>query len=244
MSTVRDKLIEDYAVHYNRMQAGQVDPRGMLPDRRGRYELEVGDLVDACPDGSKVLDLGCGTGNVLAYLDADKKHITPVGVDSSTSQIAIAQKFLPELEIHCTDGLEFLEANPGAFGGIICTDVFEHIPGKELLGRWVLSALEALQPGGFLFCRMPNGASIISGYCRYRDLTHECSFTSSSVLQLLESAGFIDCKIRPIRLPHFTGKARLFIEHWLHRAIFRICGEAGQEIYTSNICAVGYRGRD
>lgn len=240
MTSVRDKLIEDYAVHYTRMQHGKIDPRGMLPGRRPIYELESGDLVRAQPRPAKILDLGCGTGNCLAWL-AEIPGVQPYGVDGSSSQIEIAKHYLPDLNIELGDGLEYLKAHPNTFNGIICTDVFEHIPGKDLLAEWVRSCKEALVPGGFLFCRMPNATSLIGSFCRYRDLTHECSFTVSSMLQLLEAAGLQDCKIRRVRSPSALGKIRLWLERRLHRIVYVLAGELGPEEFTSNICGVGYR---
>ena len=240
MSTVRDELIKDYAKHYTRMHAGKIDPRGMLPARRAKYELDFGALVRKVPQGGKVLDLGCGTGNLLAWL-AEIPGIQPCGVDGSVTQVEIAKQHFPELSIHCGDGLQYLKDNPGQFAGIICTDVLEHLPGKDLLTEWVRSAKSALAPGGFFFCRSPNAASLLGSYCRYRDLTHECSFTTTSFLQLLEAAGLDDCAIQPIRSPSMSGKIRLWTERLLHQWVYRICGEAGREEYTTNICAVGFR---
>lgn len=239
MSSVRDELVRDYAKHYTRMQAGKIDPKGLLAGRRAKYELDFGDLVRRVPQGGKVLDLGCGMGNLLAWL-SEFPNIQPCGVDGSASQVEIARQHLPNSDIQCGDGLQYLKEHVGQFSGIICTDVLEHIPGKDLLADWVRSARAALAPGGFFFCRSPNAASLLGSFCRYRDLTHECSFTVSSFLQLLEVAGFDDCAIRPIRSAKLSGKLRLWIERQLHQIIFRICGEAGREEYTTNICAVGF----
>jgi 2-polyprenyl-3-methyl-5-hydroxy-6-metoxy-1,4-benzoquinol methylase len=242
MTSIRDKLIEDYAEHYARVNAG-TDPSA-LPARRFRHiQAQYHGLVQPLPKGSRVLDLGCGTGMLLSWLGR-QPNLVPVGVDSSSSQIAVAQKALPNLEIHCADGLEFLRARPGSFAAIFCTDVLEHIPGKDLLGEWVELAAQALQPGGFFFCRMPNAANIIGSYCRYRDLTHECSFTTTSILQLLESAGLENCRVYPIRAAGTAANVRMAVEYYLHRWIFRICGEKLEHTFTTNICALGYRAAD
>jgi 2-polyprenyl-3-methyl-5-hydroxy-6-metoxy-1,4-benzoquinol methylase len=236
---LRDRLVETYAEHYRRVNES-IDPGQLSPERIRHMEVMYGELIRSLPISARVLDLGCGTGMLLSWLGR-RKDIVPVGVDGSSSQVELAKRYLPTVEIYCQDGLEFLRSHPQEFAGIFCTDVLEHIPGKDLLLAWVEAAAAALKPGGFFYCRSPNGANIISGYCRYRDLTHECSFTSTSMLQLLEAAGLRDCRILPIRGIDFSSRLRLSLERWFHRVVFRLCGEALEKVFTTNVCAVGYR---
>ncbi len=241
MSLLRDRLIEDYAEHFARVNEN-IDPRKVHPDRFQHMDANYGELVRPLAAGDRVLDLGCGSG-ILLYWLSRQGELAPVGVDSSSSQIAVAREALPDAEVHCEDGLEFLESRPDSFAGIFCTDVLEHLPSKDLTLRWVETARQALQPGGFFYCRMPNAASLLGSYSRYRDLTHECSFTSTSILQLLEAGGLTDCRVLPIRGTDFSGRCRLKVEFWLHKILFRICGVALETVFTSNVCAVGYRAR-
>ena len=124
---------------------------------------------------------------------ASSAGVTPVGVDASPTQLEIARRAFPDLEITCSDGLEYLRANPESFDGIFCTDVLEHVPGTVNCIEWVQAARAALRPGGFFVCRCPNGANLTAGFSRYIDLTHERSFTEISILQLLEAGGLRDC---------------------------------------------------
>lgn len=239
MPQLRERLIEDYAEHYARVNA-HIDPRRIDPGLLKYFDANMAPLLQGVPAGSPVLDLGCGTGLMLSWLAA-RTSLTPHGVDSSTSQTEVARRALPQVEIECTDGLQYLRDRPGYFAAIFCTDVLEHIPGKDLLLQWVETARDALRPGGFFYCRMPNAASLVGGYARYRDLTHEHAFTSTAILQLLEAAGLQDCRVAPIRGFDFSSRARLRIEWWMHKVLFRICGEALEDVFTSNVCALGYR---
>lgn len=239
MSRLHDQLVATYAEHYRRVNAS-IDPTSITDGLRKTYAANYSELIREVPTGGRVLDLGCGTGKLLIWLQ-EQPGVQPVGVDSSPSQVEVAQATLPEAEIHCADGLEFLRAHRNSFAGILCNDVLEHIPGDDALLDWVEAVRDALTPGGFFRCRSPNGASLIGSYCRYRDLTHVRSFTTTSMLQLLEAAGLERCRATPIRGGSLGAKLRLAAEAALHKAVFRLCGESLETIFTTNICAVGYR---
>lgn len=117
-----------------------------------------GDLIAQVPAGGEILDLGCGTGFLLSWL-AGQPGIIPVGVDALPRQVALVRQFLPDLEIDSSDGLPYLRRNKGRFEGIFCTDVLEHVRGGELRLEWLEAAREALRPGGFFCCRVPNAAA-------------------------------------------------------------------------------------
>lgn len=239
MSRLRDILVRQYAEHYSRINES-VDPRALTDRSMAMMSLMYGDIIASLPPGSRILDLGCGTGFLLNWLSR-QPGITAIGVDGSATQVDIARRCLPEVEVVCEDGLEFLNRNQKTFSGIFCTDVLEHIYNEDNMLAFVESAREALLNGGFFFCRMPNAANLTATYSRYIDLTHERSFTSASILQLLEAAGLRDCRIVPIRMAHMSGRIRLVLERLIHRAIFRLCGHDLEKVFTSNVCAIGYR---
>jgi 2-polyprenyl-3-methyl-5-hydroxy-6-metoxy-1,4-benzoquinol methylase len=216
------------------------DPRSMTPQWLRSFQRTFGFLTDSLPPGSRVLDLGCGTGYLLRWL-ARQRHLVPFGVDSSPDQVAVGRAGLPGIEIHCDDGLTFLHQHLNTFAGIFCIDVLEHIPGDDLMLEWVERARDALVPGGFFCCRMPNAANLFGCHSRYVDITHERSFTSSAALQLLEAAGLCGGRIVPIRGGTWLGSLCLSLETLLHKALFRLTSRWGEEVFTNNVCAVGYK---
>jgi len=236
---LRQILNDKYAAHYARVNT-IIEPAKLPPYRLRAYELMYGKLVEILPHGSKVLDLGCGTGQLLYWLYSHS-NLNPVGVDSSRGQIEAVRKALPNVSVFCEDGLEFLKKNRESFAGAFCFDVVEHISSEDLCLEWLEAARDALAPDGFLVCRVPNAASLISCHTRYMDLTHERLFTSSSLLQLLDAAGFVDCRIIPIQEAGFLRKFRLLAEHILHWSVFLICGRSTERVFSRNLSAVGFR---
>jgi SAM-dependent methyltransferase len=239
VSRLRQILNDNYAAHYARVNA--ITEPAKLPSHRLRtYDLMYGEFVKGLPHGSKVLDLGCGTGQLLYWLNG-YSNVNAVGVDSSQGQVEAAKKALPNVQVSCEDGLEFLRKNKASFAGVFCFDVLEHIPGEDLCLEWLEAAQDALIPEGFLVCRAPNAASLIACHTRYMDLTHERLFTSASLLQLLEAAGLADCRLIPAREASLLRKFRLFVEHILHRAVFLVCGRTSERVFSRNVSAVGFK---
>jgi 2-polyprenyl-3-methyl-5-hydroxy-6-metoxy-1,4-benzoquinol methylase len=239
MSQLRDQLVTDYAEHFSRLNTS-LDAQQMSPHELRMHDLTFGPVLRECPRPARILDLGCGVGFLLNWLS---RHpgVTPVGVDASPTQLEIARKMFPDLEITASDGLDYLRSHADSFDGIFCTDVLEHIPGTDNCIEWVQTARAALRPGGFFACRGPNAANLTGGFCRYIDLTHERSFTDVSILQLLDAGGLRRNRILPIKAGHVAGRIRQQVEYMLHRVIYRICGVSVAKEFTYNVCAVGYR---
>ena len=237
MSHVHGRLIENYANHYLRVNARLATKSRKL---NRSYETVCGPWVQRLERGSKVLDLGCGMGLLLAWM-ATKPDLVSIGVDASPQQVRLARSRLPGTEVFCADGLDFLKEHPDTFSAIFCFDVLEHIPELDLCYEWVVAAHAALKPGGFFLCRVPNAASLLSGYSRYMDLTHVRSFTRTSVLQLLEVGGFEEYGVPPYRARHLTGRIRLIVESLLHRVVYRIAGHVAEPVVSTNVYGLGIR---
>ena len=90
------------------------------------------------PLGSRVLEIGCGTGNLLAALDP----AVGVGIDFSRSMVEVAQSKYPHLKFYCLDA-EML--TPEDFGTAI---QFDFIVLSGVLGHLsdVQQALSKLRP--------------------------------------------------------------------------------------------------
>lgn len=98
-------------------------------------------------DGARVLDIGCGTGELLQELPG---RIDYLGVDLSPAYIERAQRRAdPRARFVCADVDALEPGDAGPFDRIIGTGLLHHLddaPAQRLLAR----AARALAPGGFL----------------------------------------------------------------------------------------------
>jgi len=240
MSQVHDALIQTYSDFYVRTHGNDVNPAVGARKRNRWYQAACGPWLDGLERGSKVLDLGCGTGFLLAWLTT-KPNIVSIGVDVSPQQVRLARSYLPETEVYCADGLGFLKERVNTFSAILCFDVLEHIPELDSCYEWVVAARAALKPGGFFVCRVPNAANLLGCYSRHKDLTHVRSFTRTSIIQLLEVGGFEEYHVLCCRPKHLSGRIRLTAESLLHRVVFRIAGHSFEPAVSRDVYGLGIR---
>jgi len=235
MTVLRERLIHNYAHHYARHNDA-LGPVALANRARASLDAMYGDIVASIDPGSQVLDLGCGTGYLLAWLST-QKHLRVVGVDSSESQVKISTAELPAVRVECDDAVAFLHRHREAFAAVFCLDVLEHIADDDLL-EWLTAAHGALMPGGYFVCKVPNAANLTAAQLRFIDITHVRSFTASSMEQAIEAAGFTECRSMAVRSGHLSGSIRERLEWALHKLAFRVCGESRENIFTRTLVAV------
>jgi SAM-dependent methyltransferase len=102
------------------------------------YQTDCEYMRFLIPEGARVLDLGCGTGDLLAGL----KPSIGVGIDLSHKMIEIARRTHPELEFHAGDieDPDFIATLPGPFEFIVLSDTIGLLDDIET----VLASLHAL----------------------------------------------------------------------------------------------------
>lgn len=107
------------------------------------------------PPGSRVLDLGCGLGNLLRELE---QAFDSWGVDVSWFAVHQARANARRSRLWVGD-LASLEALPAAsFDAVVAKHVLEHIPDPE---RAVRAIAGALRPGGVFLMAVPNTRSLL-----------------------------------------------------------------------------------
>jgi SAM-dependent methyltransferase len=114
------------------------------------------DLAEKILDGLPVspswqaLEIGCGMGRLLRPLSERVARV--VGVDLSGEMIARAREYCagrPNIELHRTDGgLEFLE--DARFDFVYSYIVFQHLPRKAYVQRYLRESARVLKDGGWL----------------------------------------------------------------------------------------------
>lgn len=199
----------------------------MTAARDANYDLQLLDLLPADRE-TKIVDLGCGSGFLVAYLQrAGFRHA--IGIDSSKEQADYAAA--NGLPVRHGDAIEFVKTS-GPFGTIIATDFIEHLTKDEIVD-FLMAARGALEPWGKVILSTPNASSLFGPTGRYFDFTHEVAFTENSLRQVLVSCGFHDIVIRDNRIPFGFRPKRLLrwvlynLQHLLLRAAFSI--EVGED---------------
>jgi len=106
-------------------------------------------LDEAIPFGVRVLDCGCGTGQLSNFLGV--AHRTVFGTDASTASLRLAENFRSR---HGLENVFFLQMNlfrpvfpPASFHVVICNGVLHHTPDPKG-GLTILADL--VRPGGYL----------------------------------------------------------------------------------------------
>lgn len=119
-------------------------------------QRRLGLLRAHVPGGSRVLEVGCGSGS---FLSAAKAEFEMHGFDLSAAGVEIARRDNPELADRIWVGrLEEQDIPAEHFDAICAWDVIEHIWDPREMGRQLL---RYLKPGGVLLLSTPNiGAPI------------------------------------------------------------------------------------
>jgi SAM-dependent methyltransferase len=216
------------------------------------WDVKYLPLLGGLARDAAVLEIGCGAGELLAYL-GQRGFSQATGLDISTEQVALAQR----RGVHAVVGDVFevlTDQAPGdgapavgtrTYAAIVAVDVFEHFSRDELT-RLAPLLYQALQPGGRLLVQTANGAGLFPGQVIYGDLTHMTIFTPQSLGQLLRPTGFTNLAFDetgpvPIRL-----RGRLDTALW--KTITAIAStvrhiETGkhQTIWTENFLCLAFK---
>lgn len=108
-------------------------------------------VLDRLPAGSRVVDLGCGTGDPTVRLLAERHRV--VGIDLSLAQVRRARLAVPSASFVAADITSFA-LRPGSVDAIVSLYALVHIPADR--HRPLLEALATwLRPGGLALVNAP-----------------------------------------------------------------------------------------
>ena len=147
------------------------------------------------PNGSRVLDIGCGFGQIASRLQQRGCRIT--GVEPDPARRAVAAEFCERVMDGVAEGLDQLDLEPASFDAILFADVLEH-----LVNPWAAlrDVQRFLKPEGRTVISIPNIANfgvrvnLLKGEFEYQDFgiydrTHLRFFTRATAEELVQSAG-------------------------------------------------------
>ena len=134
-----------------------------------------------------VLDIGCGRGELLEVLK--EAGIPARGIDLSEESVAVCRG--KNLEAEKADLFEYLERQPdGSLGGIVCSQVVEHLP-PERVPELVRLAHAKIRKDGLVAFETPNPECLaIFATHFYLDPTHTRPIPPPLMAFYLEEAGF------------------------------------------------------
>ena len=165
--------------HYSR--ATEANPAQAL--RRRLIRRLLGE--DAAGQDAAILDIGCGSGDLLAELARHFPEAAFAGIDLSESGITETARKTPQARLRQFDFSAPGEA-PGDLQGwashAVCSEVLEHVDDPQTV---LANAAQCLKPGGRLVVTVPGGP--MSAFDKH--LGHRRHYTKAALRELLERAG-------------------------------------------------------
>lgn len=150
---------------------------------RGRNELIVWALRSYFPRATTFLEVGCGTGVVLAALHARRPDLSLAGGEPFAAGVEVAQSRVPDVQLYQLDGrrLPFEEE----FDVVGAFDVLEHVDDDELV---LAQMYQATKPGGGIIVSVPQHPWLWSAVDEFS--RHRRRYRAEELVQRVESAGF------------------------------------------------------
>lgn len=135
-----------------------------------------------------ILDVGCGTGRVLAFLRA-RGFRTIEGFDPDESAVAAARQRVSVPIAVAADWPAFLDGRAQAFDLVILKDVLYYLP-QDAVSSHLEVVRGALRPGGRVLIEVFNGAAFTGPFVAYKDEDIRWIPTEHTIRRALERAGF------------------------------------------------------
>lgn len=156
-------------------------------------------ILEEAREGSRIMDVGCGTGRIGQYLKSRLK-CSIVGIEVDKEAAGIAKSVYDEIIImnleELIDGISKISV-PKKFDFVVFGDILEHVSGPEKLLRYFR---DCLKDDGFLVASIPNIANwmirikLLFGNFDYSggilDKGHLKFFTYKNAKKLLEENGY------------------------------------------------------
>ena len=191
------------AVTVHREQAGLFESRYEIYERdpffdsfaytRRKLEQVLGHYLDRLPDGARLLDVGCGTGNLLQRLGG---RFECAGCDPAEEMLERARAHNPGAELHVAPA-EKLPFEDGRFDAALLIEVVRYLDDPRPALREVA---RVLRPGGVALVTFAPAATTtlyplvnaVTSRVRVPGMTHvrQHFHTAGGVERLLAETGF------------------------------------------------------
>ena len=167
--------------------------------RETRKRLRLG-------DGEGLLDVGCGTGLLLAALKESNPGVTLSGTDPSSGMLAVARERLGDAVTLTQGPAENLPFPDAGFDVVVSTSAFHYF-------RQPLDAVKemhrVLRPGGRLvvsdWCVDYLTVRLLDAWLRFTDAAHFRTWGRRQLQHFLDEAGFEHVRVDRYRISAFWG---------------------------------------
>jgi ubiquinone/menaquinone biosynthesis C-methylase UbiE len=140
---------------------------------------------------ARVLDVGCGTGHLLAALRDRGERLSLTGVDISDAMLAEAAGRLGDHALLRRAPAERLPFGEGAFDAVVTASSLHYWRAPD---RGLAEIARVLAVGGVLvvtdWCRETWRMRLMDGYLRLRDAAHHRALTRQELAALTVGPGF------------------------------------------------------
>jgi ubiquinone/menaquinone biosynthesis C-methylase UbiE len=156
---------------------------GWLASKRKSAIVRFLSKLDTSAKSLRVLDVGCGYGDILSLLKATEK----VGIDANFKALKRAkEKDSAAIFIQC-DG-QHLPFRPMVFDGLVCSEVLEHVDDPS---RFASEMIAVVKPDGLICLTVPNEAVTTLGRLLlnkrpYKSPAHRTNFTLSKLKKVID----------------------------------------------------------
>ncbi|MBW2662562.1 MAG: class I SAM-dependent methyltransferase [Deltaproteobacteria bacterium] len=197
---------------------------------------------------SQVLEIGCGLGSFLYFLQ-QYGFVNYSAIDLSEECVSscIDMGLGSQANLERADAFDFLKNSPKKFDVIVMNDVIEHIE-KEKIVEMLKLIYVSLADGGRLIIKVVNSSNPVTGASsRYIDFTHTICFTQESLSQVLRLGGFSSFQVLPQDIwvfnPIVNGIGKLLQGgvNLLFRGLFLLYGRKSTTIFTKDIIVVAQK---
>ena len=193
------------------MEAREYELMDVVEERMWWYRALHARLIAAlAPTAGRVLDAGCGTGGLLARLQAIRPELELVGLEFALPAAArAAEKSRAPIVRGTVNALPFAD---GSFGAAVLADVLCHAAVDPIAA--LTECARVLRPGGRLVVNMPAFAWLLSAH---DSCVHNVRRQSAQELRtLLARAGFTAIRARywnGLLLPLMIARRKLWARH-------------------------------
>jgi SAM-dependent methyltransferase len=141
--------VREWAANYSEVEPRTLGPQSLVS--RHRFALEM--VEAAVPCGSRILDVGCGTGEMVAKLT--ERGYEAWGVDLAEPMIAYASRRYGSGRFRVGD-IEKIPFDDSVFDAVVCLGVIEYLVDDE---QALKEIRRVLKPGGSAIVSTPSAIS-------------------------------------------------------------------------------------